>query len=520
MTPVKFQYLEPLLKHYRQSEVDFLKHGFKQGFSLQYTGTRECRHAQNLLSAKQQPEILLQKISKEIALGRIAGPFSYPPFDNLRISPLGLVPKKDPGEFRVIHHLSYPAGQSINDGIPSQEKTVQYESLDHAISLIQKWGTGALLAKTDIESAFRIIPVHPKDHELLGMQIDNSFYYDKCLPMGCATSCNIFERFSTALHWILEQVFNASGVVHVLDDFLFVGPPSSQKCNEDLQKFLSLCNQSGVPIKESKTVNPTTCLVFLGIELDTCLRVARLPQDKIHKIRESLTSFLHKKKATLKELQSLLGLLNFACQVVIPGRPFLRRLIDLTKGLSKPNHHVRLNREAKLDLHMWSNFIEHFNGVSMFLSEKWESSNHLSMFTDASNLGYAAILGKKWFFGSWSDQLSHFHINIKELFPITVALELWGQTLRNRSVLFFSDNAAVVAIINKQTSKEKHMMILVRRLVLAALRFNIHFRAKHIPGKLNVFADYLSRLQVDSFRHEASNMDRNPTQVPSEFLKI
>ena len=73
----------------------------------------------------------------------------------------------------------------------------------------------------------------------------------------------------------------------------------------------------------------------------------RLPIDKLQKNKNLLSVFQNRKKVTLKELQLLIGLLNFACSVVSPGRTFLRRLIDLTKGLKHPNHKKRLNKEAK-----------------------------------------------------------------------------------------------------------------------------------------------------------------------------
>ena len=82
------------------------------------------------------------------------------------------------------------------------------------------------MAKTDIKSAFRIIPVHSDDHPLLGMKWDNLYYYDRCLPMGCSSSCAIFEAFSTALEWIAINRLGASSVLHILDDFLFIAESS------------------------------------------------------------------------------------------------------------------------------------------------------------------------------------------------------------------------------------------------------------------------------------------------------
>lgn len=520
ITPVKFDRLALFLRGYDQDAFEFLENGFSEGFALKFHGTRSYRESPNLMSAIANPDTLLQKIHTEIALNRIAGPFSFPPFANLQISPLGLVPKKAPGEYRLIHHLSFPDGASINDGIDAADKSVHYETLDDAIFQINNFGPGALLSKTDLESAFRILPVRPADYELLGMMIGENYYYDKCLPMGCAISCQLFEKFSSALHWIMQYYFKATGVVHVLDDFLFIGAPGTPQCQLLLDHFLDMCLKVGVPIKHEKTVQPTTCITFLGIELDTQTMVARLPIEKVDKISLALADFRQRQKVTLVDLQSLIGLLNFACRVVVPGRTWLRRLIDLTKGLTQPFHHVRLTADAKADLEVWSIFIHHFNNSTMFLSNHWDTNAQLQLFTDASNLGFGALLESQWFYGEWDIAMQTHHINIKELFPITVALELWGKRLENKSVLFFSDNETVVAIINKQTSPNPHMMALLRRLVTVSLCFNIRFRAKHIPGTENVLADALSRLQVRAFRKTAPHMDRLPTRVPDRLLHI
>ena len=72
---------------------------------------------------------------------------------------------------------------------------------------------------------------------------------------------------------------------------------------------------------------------------------------------------------TFKELQSLIGLLNFACSVVMPGRVFLHRLIDLTTGVSLSHHLVKLNLRAKEDVKVLLAFLQDFNVKSFFLDE-------------------------------------------------------------------------------------------------------------------------------------------------------
>ena len=85
-----------------------------------------------------------------------------------------------------------------------------------------------------------------------------------------------------------------------------------------------------------KTVGPAQVLIFAGIELDFSRMEARLPRDKIEKCLTAIRHLFSRKKVKLKGLQSLIGLLNFACSVIIPGRVFLRRLINLTMGIRYP----------------------------------------------------------------------------------------------------------------------------------------------------------------------------------------
>ena len=89
------------------------------------------------------------------------------------------------------------------------------------------------------------------------------------------------------------------------------------KCELDLQNFINLCKEIGVPLAPDKTVAPCRVIEFLGITLDAEQMEARLPQDKLAKGRALLEEFLTKEKVTLRELQSLIGVLNFACTVVI-----------------------------------------------------------------------------------------------------------------------------------------------------------------------------------------------------------
>lgn len=80
----------------------------------------------------------------------------------------------------------------------------------------------------------------------------------------------------------------------------------------------------------------------------------------------------------------LCGLLNFATKDVVAVCPFLRRLYDLTYGLRKSHHRVKLSKGGRDDLQIWKEFLSQFNGKCFFMDENWVSSDRLELFTDAS----------------------------------------------------------------------------------------------------------------------------------------
>ena len=200
------------------------------------------------------------------------GPFDKPPFPNFQVSSIGLVPKKHPGQFRTILHLSYPkTGNSINSFISKDDYSLQYTTIDNAISAIQKLGRGTYMAKTDILPAFRLFPVHPQDWELLGMKWEGKYYFHKVLPFGLRSAPSIFNQLSDAIEWILAYDRAISYVDKILDDFLTMSlePPYDRAASISLKATLLVFEFLGIPTAPGKSFSPSQILEFLGIELDS-----------------------------------------------------------------------------------------------------------------------------------------------------------------------------------------------------------------------------------------------------------
>ena len=442
-----------------------------------------------------------------------------------------------------------------------------YQDLDHAVQeslhLLESISTGETgtiwYAKTDVQSAFCLLPLGPWTYWILIMQAKHPntkrmyYFVDKCLPFGHSISCALFQAFSNALAHMTKFLIRINWKIHdpaltnYLDDFLFAAL-LERLCNEMLDQFLTMCKHLGVPISMEKMEFATVRIVFLGILLDGELFVLVVLEEKRIKTINLLQSFLHRKKATVRDIQGLAGLLNFLHKAVFPGRAFSRRMyakfseiID-SKGNKiastklKPHHHIHLDSEFKLDCSMWLNFLlkldREVKGLSCPFTDmgKMVNAKILHLFTDVAKgetLGMGGVFQHRWFFAQWE------HNYIKDCDPSMEYLELlglctaifcWGELLRNQRVILFCDNQAVVTMVNNTTAKGKNCMILIRMLVTKCLEYNMRIFSRWVKGSKNTRADLLSRQKIDKFMDYVKSMnirvDSSPTKLPVELWPL
>ena len=145
-------------------------------------------------------------------------------------------------------------------------------------------------------------------------------------------------------------------------------------------------------------------------------------------------------------------------------------------GIPSAHHLIHLTSEAKADLRLWLSFLFKFNGKSFFLLDEWFNSHKLNLFTDASGaLGFGAIFGTHWCYGRWPNEWAYTNIATLEFFPIVLSLFLWGHEMKNRCILFSTDNEALVDVITKQSFRDKILLSFVHQLVFICLHNNIVF---------------------------------------------
>ena len=510
-----YEWAAALAAHPDRRFADYISCGIREGFRVgyDYAGKRESAK-RNMLSAREHPAVVQDYLEDECSKGRVLGPFPPEAVPEVHVSRFGVIPKRGVNKWRLILDLSSPDGSSVNDGIRPDLCSLAYVSVDDATRASARAGQGALLAKIDIKRAYRLVPVHPEDRLLLGMAWDGRVFVDTVLPFGLRSAPKIFTALADALEWVIRQT-GVQTVLHYLDDFLVVGEPNSERCAVDLQRLLEVFARLRVPVAREKLEGPVTCLVFLGIELDTVRMCLRLPQEKLDDLRTVLAEWRMKKFCHIRELRSLVGKLQHACKVVRPGRTFLRRMFDLLKG-SATRHHpfVRLNAAFRSDLAWWQAFLTTWNGVSM-LTEPDHIPPDVDLYTDAAGAqGCGAWAGVSWFQYFWPQDYGAHSIAVKELLPLVMACVVWGKMWGRKSVLAHCDNQAVVEVVNAGYSRDPHLMQLLRSLFFVTAHLDISLRAVHIPGRVNIGADALSWDDLLLFHVQVPEAWPSPTPLP------
>ena len=519
---------------YDPEKTKFLVEGFYSGFDIGYQGP-EVRQSksQNIHFSVGDDKDLWLKLMKEFKLKRVAGPFITIPFKNFIQSPIGLVPKDEGRKTRLIFHLSYEFKDgmgSLNWHTPDYLCSVHYNDLDHAVNnclalvekLIKENPNGPrptiFFRKTDVQSTFRILGLKKECWKWLVMMAKNPdtgetfFFVDNVtvlsrflqksdvfchcsciytLPFGASRSCALFQAFSDALHFLLEYITKLKKqTTNYLDDYLLLAA-TQLICDYLIQSFLDLCQRLNVPILMEKTHWSSPLLVFLGILLNSYALTLGIPLEKKQRALSMINMFIDKHKATVHEVQSLCGFLNFLNKAIFPGRTFTCRMYpkysDIVNKVGvgrklKAHHHVTIDQEFKSDCHVWKTFLElervevvNHPMVDLSLTH---TADEIFFYSDASankDLGFGCVYKNRWIFERWEPgfmESKKSSIEYLELFGFCAGILTWERFLKNCRITVFCDNQSVVYMVNKGSSSCKNCMYLIWALTLNGLQFN------------------------------------------------
>ena len=203
------------------------------------------------------------------------------------------------------------------------------------------------------------------------------------------------------------------------------------------------------------------------------------------------------KHVSARTFLSLLGKLSAAADLVLLGRLHLRPLQMCLLSVWKPHilpldHPISINGMIRSHLQWWINPIRFETGTSIHPPDP-----KFFLYTDASHYGWGAHLEPTTlsFHGRWTENQSQLHINMLEMMAIRLALKQAKTFIHHSCIMISTDNTTVVSYINKQGGTHSpNLCVEVWKILNWCLEQDIVIRVRHIPGKFNILADRLSRL--------------------------
>ena len=384
----------------------------------------------------------------------------------------------------------------MNAGIPKDQYLgtpfiLKLPTVDTITDQIKALGRGCKLYKVDISQAFRHVKLGPKEYDLLGLRHDR-YYVDTCLPFGYRNRSALFQRLSDAVRHIMRQ--RNYDVINYIDDILGIGLPSQIDASFDA--LCELLQDLGFQVSQKKLETPTTCLNCLGSLINTETFTMSIPPPKLTEILDKCSQWQEKSHCNKRQLQALLGSLLYISKCVRSSKFFLNRLLDVLRSMEDKKQ-IPITTEAKRDINWFLKFIPVYNGVTFF---DQKPINH-SIELDASLQGMGARWGPEVY--ALTIPLGHMNFNIVHLETIKIlaALRVWQESWRNSKVVIACDNLAVVQVLNSGKTRDLTLAAIARNIQFQIAKYNIDFKVSHIPGKVNIIADLLSRWNSSSNAH-------------------
>uniref|UniRef100_A0A2H1V008 SFRICE_007242 n=1 Tax=Spodoptera frugiperda TaxID=7108 RepID=A0A2H1V008_SPOFR len=383
------------------------------------------------------------------------------------VSPLFLTPKPD-GSSRPIFNL-----KMLNKFVKAQP--FHLINMYRIPDFLQPQDR---MCKIDLSQAYFHLKISKSHRRFLRLIYNQELLEMTCLPFGLSTAPKTFSILTNWIAQILRERWDIRIIVY-LDDYLIVNQ-NAHVLRDHVQITLDTLQDLGWQVNFEKSVlYPQKTITYLGILWNPWDNLKSLPKEKTFSLIKKVSSVLDQGMISVKELQKITGLLNFASYVVPRGRLNHRQLLMFMNSL--PDHASKsypLTQNVQNELEWWIRNCQastplHYPPPVHFLT------------TDASNHGWGAQLNNLAVSGNWSQEEQTLHSNQKEMLAILRALEDNAHLLRNSSILIQCDNRTAVSYLrNEGGTKSLPLIELTYRILNLLDQCQIHFSIHHLPGKM------------------------------------
>jgi len=350
---------------------------------------------------------------------------------------------------------------------------------------------GKFAFSLDLKDAYFHVPIHPSSRKYLRFQFREETFQFRALPFGLSSAPWIFTKVMGQVKALAQE--DGIQLFLYLDDWLGQSPSPSQ-AHRDIRSLVLLCEQLGLVINwEKSELIPMQVFDFVGTTVNLVAGSIRPTEAHLKEVIEVAKQFLSSDGRSANSWQHLLGVLGAQDRFIPFGRFHLRflqwHLADHWSAHRDPPHRtIPVSNEIKQHLAWWTVPSHLSKGVPLA-----PPPHNLRVYTDASTQGWGAHVEGVELQGLWSAQERLLHINVLEMRAIRLALCRLPLSAEH-SVLVATDNSSVVAYINKEGGTRSRSLWMESQLLFQLVfQLGCRIRARHIPGRLNVIADQLSR---------------------------
>ena len=397
----------------------------------------------------------------------------------------------------------------MNDGIPHDlyvdgPITVTLPTVHDMERRILELGQGAFLYKSDLARAYRQLRIDPFDWDLLGFRHEDYYYVDICPPFGLRSSAMMMVRTTRAINYLHARAGFTSFAY--IDDF-GGGERDTETAQSALGSLQNIFDELGVQEAPAKVCPPSQVMTWLGIQFNTRDMTMSLPEAKIQETRECLEEWTSKHRASLKEIQSIFGLLQFVSSVAPPAKLFTNRILDTMRDLD-PHKTTVLSWGFRRDIKFFSDMMPNFKGVKMMDKADLPAQHLLEL--DACLSGCGAISGEEFYGREFPEfvQAEGHTIAHLEMLNIVVAVKLWWPKWSGYKVRIYCDNMNSVLALQSSRARDPYMQACAREIYLYTARHDILLLPSHCPGVAMERADALSREHLE--RRYSKRVARDP----------
>jgi hypothetical protein len=283
-----------------------------------------------------------------------------------------------------------------------------------------------------------------------------------------------------------------------------------------------LFKELGLQQAQEKTIPPTTCLTWIGIDFNTLEMSMKVPQRVLSETLALVNTWLHKTCATRHQLQVLLGKLFHVAKCAKPAQLFVNRMLELLR-VAPQNGYIQLTMEFKRDLNWFVSFLPLFNGIHLIQVRRPGAI----VYIDACLTGVGGVAPPQYYHSQLPPNLieeSHPIAHV-EMLNVLVAVFLWATLWTGYTVEIHCDNTNTINTLLHGRARDPFLLAVARQIWFISACFDIEFRPVHVPGVHMQIPDRLSRYHTSPAIREwvhawSRQHDMKQVEVPDKAFEI